>query len=483
MRRSLIVGGPGTGKTTRLLELLTLAVDSGIPPESIAFVSFTKKAVTEAKQRAAKQLNIELRRLPLFKTLHALCFTTIGATRRDVIGKTDLAHLGTLLGTKLTGYIGPDDDINGGDRMLFLDNLARSTFQDLDVVWHTHGLDDVSWPILQRFSTTYRLYKESKGKLDFTDMLLQYSGQVPARIAFIDEAQDLSPAQWAVVDEAFAGCERIYYAGDDDQAIYTWAGADVERFLKLNVDSLETLPVSWRLPQNIFNFACGISSKITERYKKKWRPYEAGGEVHITRSEALRINDTNESWLMLARNRCFLNIFEQLCIQQGISYTTRFGPSVDPDDVTAAKAYEALRRGPCILTDDEIELVAKKMNLRTPPTSAVKLRESIVASGSEVWHNAFGGVPINKLAYYLTILRRGGKLTIPPKVHIDTIHSVKGGEADNVAIAMDITKKTETNMLRRPNDELRVLYVGATRARYKLHILLPKTTRFFDYRV
>ena len=49
---------------------------------------------------------------------------------------------------------------------------------------------------------------------------------------FIDEAQDLSPLQWQLYDKLKENCDDMYLAGDDDQAIFAWAGADVNRFIK-----------------------------------------------------------------------------------------------------------------------------------------------------------------------------------------------------------------------------------------------------------
>ena len=59
------------------------------------------------------------------------------------------------------------------------------------------------------------------------------SDKIPQfKAIFIDEAQDLSPLQWQLYDKLKEHCDQIYLAGDDDQAIYAWAGADVNRFIK-----------------------------------------------------------------------------------------------------------------------------------------------------------------------------------------------------------------------------------------------------------
>ena len=46
----------------------------------------------------------------------------------------------------------------------------------------------------------------------------------------VDEAQDLTPLQWDMVVKIAKGVDRVYIAGDDDQAIYEWNGADVKHF-------------------------------------------------------------------------------------------------------------------------------------------------------------------------------------------------------------------------------------------------------------
>ena len=77
-------------------------------------------------------------------------------------------------------------------------------------------------------------YKKVKKKLDFNDMINQLllKTDLPKfKVIFIDEAQDLSPLQWKLFDKLKNYADNIYLAGDDDQAIFAWAGADVDRFI------------------------------------------------------------------------------------------------------------------------------------------------------------------------------------------------------------------------------------------------------------
>ena len=58
-----------------------------------------------------------------------------------------------------------------------------------------------------------------------------------------------------------------------------------------------------------------------------------------------------------------------------------------------------------------------------------------------------------------------------PQILISTIHQVKGGEADNVALLLDSTRRTVLNIYDNIDDELRVLYVGVTRAKKNLFLI------------
>ena len=72
-------------------------------------------------------------------------------------------------------------------------------------------------------------------------------------VAFIDEAQDLSPIQWKMFNIIKENSKYVILAGDDDQAIYGWAGADVKKFQQEISKKDIILPQSYRVPQDVQN--------------------------------------------------------------------------------------------------------------------------------------------------------------------------------------------------------------------------------------
>lgn len=469
MKKTLILGGPGTGKTGTLLNVVDRLLERKVAPERIAFVSFTQRAVEEARSRAMTRFDMPAKRFPHFRTLHSSCFRALGLTRDNVLTERRLAEFRKKLGLRPSR---PDEN---GDPYAFLDGLARTTMTPLHHAWESRGGLGVAWHDLKFYADSLARYKRDNAMVDFTDMLAAYceDGPLPTPVdyAIIDEAQDLSRLQWRVVEKSFARCSHIWYAGDDDQAIYEWSGADVETFRGIPVDKRIILDQSRRLPQTILDYSRKMIATVEDRYEKEFSSTRRKGEVRFLPSPAA-IDLTSGTWLMLARCACFLNEYVETCENQGVVYRVhgahasgneRLG--VNPEDVAAAHAYEKMRRG-ITVSDDERALVnarvidhGQKIDARSP-----------------IWHEAFRMLSPTTLAYYANVLRNGFKLDAKPTVTISTIHAIKGGEADHVFLAPDVTRAVANETRVDADAETRVWYVAATRARSTLTIGDPRGT-------
>ena len=96
------------------------------------------------------------------------------------------------------------------------------------------------------------------------------------------------------------------------------------------------------------------------------------------------------------------------------------------------------------------------------------------------WYDNFNWEE-DELKYYRDLIRT--KVDIHScNIRINTIHSVKGAEADNVVLLMDITKQIYTNLHNNPDSEYRVLYVACTRTRKNLFIVESQSTYEYSLR-
>ena len=110
-------------------------------------------------------------------------------------------------------------------------------------------------------------YKKTYHLIDFTDMIQKFinCGHCPEfDVIFIDEAQDLSLIQWGMVKKLQEYSKDIYVAGDDDQAIFGWAGADVESFINFDAKEIP-LTQSNGIPAEVQEIALKIISKIDNK--------------------------------------------------------------------------------------------------------------------------------------------------------------------------------------------------------------------------
>jgi superfamily I DNA/RNA helicase len=486
---SLILGGPGAGKTAHLIGrddqpgVVGEHLANGTRPEEIAYVSFTRKAADEAATRAMAQLCCDRADLPHFRTLHSMAYRLTGTQQKDVMQRADYREIAHLLGVTFTGYHdpadGPASPSREGDLILQWLGYAHARQLTLKQVWHDSG-EAVEWAVVKLFADTVAQYKRDTGKLDFADMLENCATSrvtCPTTVAIIDEAQDLSTAQWALARSLFRPARQIYLAGDDLQAIHAWAGADVDQFLNIKA-TREVLPVSHRLPREVFDLATALAQRITRRYPKAWEPASHSGHVHhVAGLDHLDLRQPG-SWMLLARNRCFTKDYVTLCREQGVPFAAVEGPSVAPEHVRAIVVWERLRQGKCVPAQDVREVArfiprwGFKLEVGTYTLAALKSEHGLRAEG--IWHDALARIPLSDREYYTHCLRNGYRLQDTPPVFIGTIHAVKGGEADNVVVRTDLTYRTQLGLEQDPDNEARVFYVGITRAKRNLYIVDPQ---------
>lgn len=450
-----IFGAPGCGKTYALMGVLSDLLKT-YSPTDIAFVSFTRAGAYEGRARAMEQFDYKVGDFPYFRTLHSIAFQHAGIKRSDVITEARYKEFSKLVGMSFTGYY--TDDMSGSDDQYLFHYFLEKNNPKMASEYRFEG----SFRVFEFVRDSYDVYKRERGYVDYTDMLDMFVEDweaLPVKVAIIDEAQDLTTLQWRMCEAAFRNCEKIFVAGDDDQAIYEWNGADVEHFMGLGGERV-ILDKSYRMPSKVLSFSTQISARINKRIDKKFAPREAGGQVELINGiDSLEFNES-ETYYLLARNRYYLEKYAEALRKRGLVYTIKGEKSVSETLVKTINAYEYRRREGKFKSDVD------------------KLRVKQVLIDKEYrlpWYDALEMDEDDK-DYYRDLVANKTDLS-SSNIMVSTIHGVKGGEADNVVLMADMTKRTHHGYQENPDSELRVLYVGASRAKQRLFIM-PSEARY-----
>jgi hypothetical protein len=238
-------------------------------------------------------------------------------------------------------------------------NLARIRGVDLREHYNQCGLD-IEWHHFEFVERSYRHYKRSKELLDFTDlleMIVVQPERLPSlEVLIVDEAQDLSRLQWQLVESLAKKSKRVFLAGDDDQAVFTWAGADVKSFLSFE-GQITVLDQSYRVPSIVHKLANKVVEQIKERQEKEWKPRDYEGAVMTYyRFEDVPIDDGQ--WLIMGSTNYLLNPIHEWLRASGILFERSGVPSLSLTLLKAVQAWERLRKGE-FLYGDEIRNVYK----------------------------------------------------------------------------------------------------------------------------
>lgn len=506
--RLIVNGAPGSGKTTALLKYVEDELESGTPPDRIGFITFTRRAAEEGRERAMSKFNLTAKQLPYFRTIHSLCFSALGISSAEMFEGPKIKECADWLGLEMSGRAVTSDDstVKGylaGDRILFMDNLARVRGVSLREQYAQDN-DNLSWAMVERAAKGMEEFKRNRGLHDFTDLLMEFVNsdfRAQLDVLIVDEAQDLSWLQWKVVDKLAADARRVIIGGDDDQAVFVWGGADVQHFINMKGD-VRVLEQSWRVPRAVQAVALEVLSRVKSRREKTWKPRldESGKEVEgeVRRVGSLDEVDfvSGEETMVLSRNLAHLRDDAMpLLTSDGILYEFRGYPSVKRSIVDAVLTWEKLRRGGSVPVTDA-EKMYQHLALGTgfvrghkklpglPDREAnvtdadLRAHGGLVAEG--IWHEALEKIDRVDRAYMVKALKSGQKLTERPAVKLSTIHGSKGGEAPHVVLLRDVAYRTSKETPDQWEAEARVFYVAATRAKQKLTIVAPQTRHSYD---
>ncbi|WP_435344472.1 UvrD-helicase domain-containing protein [Haloarchaeobius sp. HRN-SO-5] len=563
-----LFGGPGSGKTTALLDQVEeLLEDEDVDYRDILVVSYTRAAAAEVRERLAERLDVNPRSLQgNVCTMHAKAYELLNLSRGDVVGESDKEDFCEEYGIEY------EDEYGGAGR-----RTARSTtignkiiatsqwlqrtrrdvadWYDVPFQWNVEEVrlppeidpnaqdgnkytptwpsddDRIDVPEVIRGWRTYKGENELTGFADMLERVKQRSLLPNVDYLVIDEFQDITTLQHEVYEEWKPHMDGVLIAGDDDQVVYAWQGADPDLLLSAAPDEDIILPNSYRLPSRILNVVNREIRHIDKRQDKDLKPRKEGGVVEavsnpsmldLVRNVRRTIQSDEGTVMVLFRARYQMFQFIDEFITEGIPFKSltdqRMWTDRLDDYVTAVEQLDEdesinglqARRLADMLQDsafgtnerDELfdAIDAEQEAADVEDLTNLDIDPDLVsdyvpfmpgpASASDMVRKVTSFQRKSMKAYFASSDYRGMDRD---HVRVGTIHSAKGREADHVFMGTDLTEKVVEQMVATVDEddlsddveftkttspvpvltdnERRVFYVGMSRARERLVLL------------
>ncbi|MEF8781923.1 MAG: ATP-dependent helicase [Haloarculaceae archaeon] len=564
-----LFGGPGSGKTTALLDRVEELIEDGVDVRDVLVVSYTRAAAAEIRERLADRLDESPRSLRgNVCTMHAKAYDLLNLSRGDVVGESDKEEFCDDFGLEF------EDEYEGSRRRsarsTTLGNKVIATSQwlqrtrrdvadwydvpfkwtddevrlppDIDPKSQTGNKYTPTWPTdddrldIPEAIRAWRRWKGDNGLVGFADMLerVRQRSLLPSvDYLVIDEFQDITTLQYDVYTEWRPHMKRVLIAGDDDQVVYAWQGADPDLLLDEDVDEDVVLPNSYRLPSRILNVVNQEVSHIDKRQEKDLEPRKEGGSVEAVQHPSMldlvrNVRSTVEkdedgTVMVLFRARYQMFQFMDEFIDEGIPFQcltdqrmwtdrlTQYIGAIEAlhedepvtglgarrlADMLADSAFGTGERDDFFDTLDEREEEAGVDDIANMEIEPALVREHAPfvpdpRSAADMLRKVTNFQERSVEAYFRG--EYGGMDR--DRVRLGTIHSAKGREADHVFVATDLTEKVVEQIAATvdqqgrevpgvdeftkhtdpvptlTDNERRVFYVGMSRARERLVLL------------
>lgn len=279
----MVLAGPGSGKTSVIVERTAYMINEGkIPASSILVVTFSRAAATEMKERFLKFVG-QNRSEVTFGTFHGIFYGILKAayhlSAANILSEEEKFSILREMTEKYGQEMAQEGD--------FIEEVAReiSVVKGNCISPEHYYASCCSDEIFRDIFHGYKQALKAKRKLDFDDMILccyelfsQRSDILKAwqkKFVYIlvDEFQDINSLQYKILQMLAAPANNLFIVGDDDQSIYHFRGARPEIMLNFTRDypGAETvlLDVNYRCSGNILKTAMNVINCNKKRFRKK----------------------------------------------------------------------------------------------------------------------------------------------------------------------------------------------------------------------
>ena len=296
----MVLAPPGSGKTLIVTERTRYLIEeSGVRPDQILVITFTRYAAREMKERF-ERLTAGKNYPVTFGTFHSIfygilkCAYGIGANNLMSEKESSVLLQEVLDQTNIESTPEVEDE----------EELVRELLREVGMVKNgLYHLKDFHSKYLTQdeFAEVFRSYEHQKKELkkfDFDDMLVQcyalfrkkpeilQGWQKRFQYILIDEFQDINRVQYEVIRMLAAPRYNLFVVGDDDQSIYGFRGAKPELmlYMKQEFPSLQTisLTVNYRSTEFITGAAARVILHNDTRFYKRVQSFRGRGQnVHV----------------------------------------------------------------------------------------------------------------------------------------------------------------------------------------------------------
>jgi len=522
MHKIVVYGPPGCGKTATIIRILNERRKGRL--SDCIVISYSRAAVRNIKERigvddAVKEQVQEDTKY--FRTVHSICSRLKGLTKNDFL---DDIEVGKWMQKHHIDF-GPSDGVwdeqKDGRRFLaMMDFIRSSAIRRLDSFSEEEMALAVGRYISQfgqfkRLISDVRMisglvfdfesYKRSLGKMDYTDILLFYLEDPvppPCKVLVVDEFQDMSPLIYKIIKYFENGAEEVYYAGDPQQSIYSFMGAEPKFLLDemKGANEIITLDKSYRLPPDVWKLArTTINNTCNDKIGFDVDCSSYGRIRRTGASEIIRLVPEyveKGTLYVLTRTNYQKNQVLKSLMTEGLEFSELTGNRKwTAKMICIANALWAIKRNLPIKVE-WLKALIKQVPSRPYLKPGIKTkvakdlftgRETV--SVSELYGSVFAVAhppqdllsDLGKLRLdedrqkmlYAKINRHPGLVEDHPKCSVGTIHSSKGLEADAVILQLDLTTKIQGQLANRATREAeaRTFYVGITRSKGDLWLI------------
>jgi len=296
----LVLAGAGTGKTRVITYRIANLIEHGVKPERILAVTFTNKAADEMKERVVQLCGWKGSGVWI-STFHSFALKVLRTEYMKHSLPWDFTIFDEVDQKNLMKQVLKElelEDVIKPKAALYYIDIAKGNLIDSESAEiYSFFQMNFSAEMVRIYKLYQKRLRENNAK-DFGDLLLDLvilfrekreileKYQEYFQYILVDEYQDTNYAQYVIVKELAKKHRNICVVGDDDQAIYSWRGANIQNIRNFEKDwkdcAVFHLERNYRSTQKILDVATALISNASRRWKKKlWTENKGGDEVML----------------------------------------------------------------------------------------------------------------------------------------------------------------------------------------------------------